>query len=734
MVDRGGEEPDEETLRAAVLHSPSYVALLDDDGRLLWLNQRAGDRTPAELVGASLDRFMRPDELQSARAAIGEALATGEARTVEVEIQELGGARRWRELRVIPLPHRLPERRLLMISSDARGAVEARAQVRASDERLRAILAGSPDLICVVDRALRIVFVSRDRPEGWPSLLNQSVLDIAHPDDMLASQRQIEALFETGEPQTYLARGRLSDATWQVRATRLSDDEALLFVRDMSEVRAAERELVESEQRLELAARAAKVSFWEWWPSDDRVELSATVRSFTELPSSVPLAQFMERLIPEDRERVSAQLEAVRHGHTDSFESEYRLSAQPGMWLMGRGAVVERGPDGAPQRLLGCTLDITGRKEIEAVATQLHHAQRLESIGQLAGGVAHDFNNLLQVLQAELSMLEMRFGDDAVEELESASAAVERAAELTSHLLTYARRQPHSPRSVGLDEIVNRTSRMLERLLPENVALDTSGAQIAASAHVDVGQVEQVLTNLCVNARDAMPEGGTITISVEQLERDGQSLCAVVVRDEGEGFDATALARGAEPFFTTKAAGKGTGLGLSVVLGIAERHDGFLELGNHPDGGAQVRVAFPASAQPPIQSPARARATPVAQAGRVLLVEDDGAVRRVTARALRRVGLTVVAVDDGNKGLELARAEDFDVAVIDVRLPGLSGIELVQTLDHEKPRLPVVMVSGYGEETLPASWLRDRGIQLLHKPFGLDRLLEAVQTARAVRE
>ncbi|MBK9519960.1 MAG: PAS domain S-box protein [Anaeromyxobacter sp.] len=402
-------------------------------------------------------------------------------------------------------------------------------------------------------------------------------------------------------------------------------------------------------------------------------------------------------------------------------------------------------PVGGVPHILSVTRDVTAWKQAEAdrdrLADELRQAQKLEAIGRLAGGVAHDFNNLLTAVStnASLSLLDLPPDDrcrDAFQEILEASG---RATALTRQLLAFSRRQVIAPRPTDLVGLVQGLAGMLRRLLGEDVTLEVAPAGPAPAVLADPGQVEQVLVNLAINARDALPRGGRIVVSTEQVEvagggegRPAGRYGAVLVRDDGPGIDPEVLPHIFEPFFTTKH-GKGTGLGLATVYGIATQHGGFVEVDSASGRGATFRVAFPLAAAPAEPLAITTASQGALPGGRetILLAEDEPAVRHVARALLERLGYRVLAAADGLEAevLAVGCGGAFDLLLSDVVMPGLDGRALAERLRTRWPGLPVVLMSGYTQDVLERGGGPVEGFLLVDKPFEPWRLAEVLRRA-----
>jgi len=376
------------------------------------------------------------------------------------------------------------------------------------------------------------------------------------------------------------------------------------------------------------------------------------------------------------------------------------------------------------RRVVLCLVDITERRALEA---QLRQAQRLEAVGTLAGGIAHDFNNLLQALLSSTQAARLQAADPALaDSLAEIQAQVQRGASLTRQLLLFARQTPAHRALLDLAELVSEQSGMLRRLLPETITLTVAGDGGPVAVEADAGQLGQVLTNLVVNARDAMPDGGRIEISTTQ--RDGEAVLEVA--DTGAGIAPEVRSRIFDPFFTTKAQGQGTGLGLAVVWGIVRDHAGRVELDSETGHGTVFRVVLPAAAAAPVAPVAAASdALPIANGERVLLIEDEEGARVGLAELLEALRYRVTAVGSGEAALALAPEREFDLVLTDYRLPGATGLEVARTLRAARPGLAVVLMSGYAPGDVANDLFDDRELHFLQKPFDMAALAQALRAA-----
>lgn len=414
-----------------------------------------------------------------------------------------------------------------------------------------------------------------------------------------------------------------------------------------------------------------------------------------------------------------------------SWEGELRQVTRGGRPIVvaSRWTLV-RDEEGRPTSQLVINTDVTDKKQLE---TQLAQAQRLEAVGLLAGGVAHDFNNLLTVIlgYSEVALRSLGQAGPARELIQEVRKAGVRAAALTRQLLAFSRRQVLAPVVLDLNALVSETERMLRRLIGEDIALVTTLDPGLGPVKADPGQLEQVLMNLTVNARDAMPTGGRLTIETWNVERGPSASphpkglrgpCVLLaVTDTGCGMDEATKARVFEPFFTTKELGKGTGLGLATVYGIVEQSGGTIEVWSEPGRGASFNVYLPRLAQETVRSRGShpGGSSPPAGTGTVLLVEDEESLRSLGGLALRSAGYTVLEARDGQEALQVCRADagQIDLLVTDVVMPRMNGRQLADNLARIHPSLKVLYMSGYTDDTVVRHGVGDEGVAFLQKPF-----------------
>jgi PAS domain S-box-containing protein len=427
---------------------------------------------------------------------------------------------------------------------------------------------------------------------------------------------------------------------------------------------------------------------------------------------------WLHALHPEDRERATAvQLAAGPH------EETYRVIVDGHVRSIHVATYPVRDERGEVIRIAGVAEDRTEQLQLEQ---QMRQTQKLESLGLLAGGVAHDFNNVLAVIGANAGFLAERVapGSEDREIVEDIEAAVRRATSLTRQLLAFSRKEVIEPVVLDVNAAIGDTRKMLRRMMGEDIVIETSLEPELKSVKIDPGYFVQILMNLSVNARDAMPCGGTLSIATRNIDREVQ----IELADTGAGMPADVKARVFEPFFTTKGIGKGTGLGLSVVHGIVQQAGGRIEIESEVGAGTTVRILLPT-----IDAPAERvnDVTIAASQGseKLVLVDDDVFVRRSTSRALRARGYTVFEAGDAHAALRLLESgRDIALLVTDVVMPGMDGRQLVEHARARRPSLQVLYMSGYTDDAMIRHGLEHDQIPFIEKPFRNHALAGKVRT------
>jgi len=516
-----------------------------------------------------------------------------------------------------------------------------------------------------------------------------------------------------------------------LRALRVVSD---LLATELDRRRASEA-LRASEERLMQVLDATTDGFWDWNLDTDLVEFSPRwFEMLHEAPETgdTTSACWFDRVHPEDREAARAAFMAHLRGETPAWQSEQRVRDGRGewRWILTRGRVVDREPNGRAHRAVGTHTDITSRRQLEE---QLRQAQKMEAVGQLAGGIAHDFNNLLTAVIGHALLLtgKLEASDPAYTHAVEIRKAADRAAQLTQQLLAFSRKQLLLPQVLDLSAVVVDTELMLSRVITSNIELATDCRAGTTFVRADPGQVQQVLLNLVVNARDAMPSGGRLLIEVfpSHTERPVPSehgsvppgdWVVLAVTDTGEGIDPVLMARIFEPFFTTKDQGKGTGLGLATVYGIVAQSDGHVWVHSELGIGTSFRIYLPrvdAAAATEVAAPV-VESSLAAGSGRILLVEDDPTVRLLVVEVLKASGYTTIETSSPMEALRVVQdIPPVDLILSDMVMPGMDGTELVARLLRRWPGTRVLFMSGYADRDVAETGIIEAGFDFIGKPF-----------------
>jgi PAS domain S-box-containing protein len=675
-------------------------------------------------------------------------------------------------------PDGRPER-LLAVSRDITAEHQAQEAVRRSEARLRSVLSISTvgvmfwgegfGLTDVNDAFLRMTGFTREEALG------RTWQDLTPPEFTEASLKAVREVTDLGETVPYEKQYYRKDGSrwWGLFAARRIGDEVVEFVLDVTARKEAEAALRDSEARFRAAVDAVQGVLW----TNDSLG-----RMRGEQPGWAALTgQAFEDyqgygwawvVHPEDAQpTVEAWTEAVAERRPFLFE--HRVRRHDGQWrLFSIRAVPAFDPGGEIREWVGVHTDITELRAREAelrdlnetlearvqraLADQgqaeeaLRQSQKMEAVGQLTGGIAHDFNNLLAGIVGSLDLMRTRIAQGRTAELdryaEAAMSSAQRAAALTHRLLAFSRRQPLDPRPVDANRLIADMEDLLRRTLGPGIALELALAPDLPPTLCDPVQLESAILNLCINARDAMPEGGRLVIGTATAGPDapppdlapdlapnpapGPSV-EISVTDTGTGMPPEVLARVFDPFFTTKPLGQGTGLGLSMVYGPARQSEGHIRIASEEGKGTTVRLTLPRhdGACPEPEAPPEAASPPLPSRGEtVLVVEDEPVVRRLLVEVLDDLGYEVIEAPDGLSGLEMLQSlRRIGLLVTDIGLPGLNGRQLADQAREARPGLKVLLITGYAESATLAGGVLGPGMVMLTKPFAVDALSRKIR-------
>lgn len=776
--------------RTYVDSATNGVLVTDRDGRLLEANRGAQAMTgytEEELLGRPFTDLLGPDPGEPLERLFGEGRWEG-----VLPFQRRDGSTGHWNIQAV----RLSADRMLAITTDLTPMIEAEASLRRSEERFRSLVDGAPDAIFIqaggcfayVNQATLRLF-GADSPA---QLLGQPVVDRFHPDVQEQVRSRIRTLNVTKQAVPMVEEvclrldgGEVTGEVVAVPTVHDGQDGAIVFIRDVTERKREER-------RRALAATAdqLRAALVRTGPDGETAGLYQAVRDVL-LDAGFGFDGFRLCIVDADRDRLSWLGESGwQHSLTVAMSQQTGPLGQA--WRSGetvyRADLAREDPEGErarfveevgqPVRSVLCipfahgvlslhssqpeafapdavdelrqlaevldevSLRLAAIWALHESEARLVQSQRLESIGRLAGGVAHDFNNQLTVMLNYTDLVREELGDDqpAQEWLDEITKAVQRSSNLTRQLLAFARRQVIAPKLLDLNEAVEEMLKMLRRLIGEDIDLVWQPGSGLAPVRMDPSQVDQILANLCVNARDAIGGSGRITIETGQAVID-DAYCAthhgfqpgsyivLAVTDDGCGMDRDTLDHIFEPFYTTKAQGEGTGLGLATVYGIVKQNEGFINAYSEPGMGASFRIYLPRHDGAAEPETSHAADTALGGSETILLAEDEQAIRKTTRLFLERLGYTVIDGDEPEAVLQAARAHDGEIMLLitDVVMPGMSGRELAAVLTAARPGLKVLYISGYTANVLADRGVVDDSVNFLAKPFGRDELARKVR-------
>jgi two-component system cell cycle sensor histidine kinase/response regulator CckA len=737
---------------------PARAYILDGEGRYVFANERLEKLfgTPvADIVGKTLSDFAEPSSARAAEQNNALVLARGVPQLFEETIV-IGGVERNYLSSKFPIILHDGSRLLGGTSIDVTEMKRAAEAVRKSEREFRSLAENLPDMIARFDRQRRHLYVNR-HVESTTGVACGAFLGRTHAE--LAFPPALVQLFESAIDRTF-ETNEVTQIEFAVDTpTGLRYFESSIAPETVDGIAqsalSVARDVTEQQRRTALIRKLSQA-----------IEYSPAVVMITSLDGTIEYVnpRFTAVTGYTAEEAIGANPRLLKSGQMprDVYRELWSTIVAGGEWrgeLLNRKKSGEllwefasisaiRDDSGLTTNFVAVKEDITERKRNEAALReseqQLLQAQKMEAVGRLAGGVAHDFNNILMAIMLQgNALVRLAAGNERmVKRVEEILKAGQRAATLTKQLLAFSRNDEASPKVLSPQAVVHNLRDMLQRLVSEDVAVTFELDRKCSNVYADGGQLEQVVMNLVINARDAMPRGGEIRVEVRNAtpaEVDnaggvsGTPYAILSVNDTGVGMDSVTVQRIFEPFFTTKPKDKGTGLGLSIVYGIVTRAGGLIRVISEPGRGTTFNVFMPtvdhdADRSAVVES--QATETDLRGTETILLVEDDVMVRRLLSATLEANGYTVLQASDGAEALEVARkASAIDILLTDVVMPTVNGVEVARAIAASRPSVRVILMSGYADDVLTSYGLDASDAVLLHKPFTEDRLLTAVRSA-----
>ena len=626
-----------------------------------------------------------------------------------------------------------------------------RSGPQAGPELFHALVEHSSDAVALLDETGAITYVSQAATRllgyGVPELTGTNALGFLHPDDLALTERLCRQLLDQpGTPIRTELRARHKDGSYHlveaVAVNRLDDPAVGAVVanwRDITERLRAEQALRNSEQSYRSLVDGVRDVIFALSPGGEVTSLNPAFEEMTGFPPAEWVGRPFEAFVhPDDVPLALDLFGRVLQGEPRPT-IQFRILTRAGTYRVAEFSATAQLRDGRLTGILGIGRDVTERLGLEQ---QLRQAQKMEAVGRLAGGIAHDFNNILTAItgHADLLLEDLGHHDPRRADVDEIRRSAERAAGLTRQLLAFSRQQVLQPKVVDLNALVLDMDKLLRRLIGEDVELATVLDPTLGRVTADPGQLEQVIVNLAVNARDAMPQGGKLTLETRNIDLDSSytlehslvkpgPYVQLTVSDSGIGMDEETQAHAFEPFFTTKPRGQGTGLGLAMVYGTVKQSGGFIWVYSEPGRGATFKIYLPRVDAVHAPAPVAEAAVVLDGSETVLVAEDEDAVRQIIERALQARGYRVMVARNGSEALALAgrHAGQIDLLVTDVVMPDMNGRVLSQRLMDVRPAIKTLYLSGYTDDAILHHGVLQEGVAFLQKPFSLGALARKVR-------
>jgi PAS domain S-box-containing protein len=762
------------------------VVVLDDQERVVawnaWLAAAAAISKQAA-IGQRLDRLFPGDQIALVVSAVAASFGSGASRLLThtlhpalFPLKTRAGQPLIHDVTIRAIDEGRLRRCLIQISDVTVAAKRERILRERQNARYDAVVDSAPDVILTLDDEDVIQLAN---PAAAVQFGYQSKELIGQPASILFEDQTTwnetrHAVLDgdvVHQPVEVVARRKDgSDSYLEVSLSRwLSQSRVLItaILRDVNERRAAEDLLRASEAQFRTLAQAMPNHVWTSLPDGQLDWFNDRVYEYSGAkPGTLVGLGWTVLVHAEDRSAVAGRWEAALSAGAP-YETQFRLRRTDGAyrWHIARAFPI-RGMRGEITRWVGSNTDIEDQKaaaqaladlnttleqrvlertsQLMQAEEALRQSQKMEAVGQLTGGIAHDFNNLLQGIMGALNILKKRFAEGRISDIDrfinGALDSAERAATLTHRLLAFSRRQPVDPRALDIGDLIGTVEELLRRSIGESIALKVSSASSLWLVRCDANQLENAILNLAINARDAMPDGGALTIEVSNASfslaearlRDlaaGDYVCLRVV-DTGVGMPPDVRARAFDPFYTTKPIGKGTGLGLSMIYGFVRQSDGGVGIESEPGKGTTIEICLPRYNGEVLNLPPGERFAPHDHIGAdeiVLVVEDQAVVRLLIVEVLNDLGYRALETADSAAALRILQSSQrVDLLVSDIGLPGLNGRQLADAARVARPNLKILFVTGYAENAAGNSFL-ETGMEIIIKPFAMDKLAQKIR-------